>query len=214
MLQVQALQRSAASGKLIIITGAGTSLALAEPTDPAKNWKQLIGSGLQTAKVKQKITDIQFDRWNETLQSNDMDDLLATAEFVSAKLGGPGGILYSRWLADTFENMKVKLGSERDTFHKIAQRGVPICTLNYDTLLERAGRPDDRAALQHRSRAAGSLARDEAAHREAPRQLSLDHPLYHHGRGFSHLSARVRALRQHGAADHDGEHYGLARFLR
>ncbi len=138
MLQVQALQRSAASGKLIIITGAGTSLALAEPTDPAKNWKQLIGSGLQTAKVKQKITDIQFDRWNETLQSNDMDDLLATAEFVSAKLGGPGGILYSRWLADTFENMKVKLGSERDTFHKIAQRGVPICTLNYDTLLEQA----------------------------------------------------------------------------
>ena len=138
MSEVQALQQSAASGQLTIITGAGTSVALADPVDPAKNWKQLIGSGLQAAKVKGKISDSQLNRWTEALQSNDMDELLATAEFVSAKLGGPAGILYIRWLEDTFENMKVKAGLERDAFHKIAQRAIPISTLNYDTLLEQA----------------------------------------------------------------------------
>jgi hypothetical protein len=141
MSEVQALQESAASGKLIIITGAGTSVALADPADPAdpaKNWRQLIGSGLQAAKVKGKIFETQFNRWTEALQSNDMDELLATAEFVSAKLGGPEGILYARWLAETFENMKVKDGLEHDAFHKIAQRVIPISTLNYDTLLEQA----------------------------------------------------------------------------
>jgi hypothetical protein len=138
MSDVEALQQSATEGKLIIITGAGTSLALADPANPAKNWKQLIDSGLVAAKVKAKISEAQFDRWTEALQSNDMDELLATAEFVSAKLGGSEGILYARWLADTFENINARDGLERDAFYKIAQRAIPISTLNYDTLLEQA----------------------------------------------------------------------------
>jgi hypothetical protein len=138
MSEVHALQESAASGKLIIITGAGTSIALADPAEPAKNWKQLIASGLQAANLKGKISEAQFARWTDALQSNDMDELLATAEFISAKLGGPKGILYTRWLEETFENMKVKAGLERDAFHKIAQRAIPISTLNYDNLLEQA----------------------------------------------------------------------------
>jgi hypothetical protein len=138
MSEIQALQESASSGKLIIITGAGTSVGLADPADPAKNWKELIDSGLQAAKIKGRISEIQFSRWTEALQSNDIDELLATAEFVSAKLGGPKGILYTRWLSETFEGMKAKAGLERDAFHKIAQRAVPISTLNYDTLLEQA----------------------------------------------------------------------------
>jgi len=140
MSEVEALQESAASGHLIIVAGAGVSLALATPTHPAENWRQLVSSGLKAAKVKGTVTSEQFERWSGTLDSSDIDELLGAAEFVSAKLGGPDGILYSRWLDETFRDMKPKEGPVRASFSKIAKRGLPICTLNYDTLLEQVTR--------------------------------------------------------------------------
>jgi hypothetical protein len=136
MSGVQALQHSAMTGQLILVAGAGISVALAGPSCPAKNWKQLIGSGLRAAQVKAAISDAQSDRWNQTLESDDIDDLLAAAEFVSAKLGGSEGILYSRWLAETFREATAAPGPLRDSFTNIARLGVSICTTNYDTLLE------------------------------------------------------------------------------
>ena len=95
MTEIEALRKSASTGKLIVATGAGTSLALADPATPAKNWKDLIASGLATTNLKGTVSELQFDRWTDALLSDDIDDLLATAEFVSSKLGGPNGLLYN-----------------------------------------------------------------------------------------------------------------------
>ena len=136
MTVIQALQESIATGKLVVVTGAGTSLALADRSVPAKGWKELVASGLSLAQIKGKISEKQAGRWSETLNSDDIDELLGAAEFVSSKLGGPSGILYTRWFENTFKYMSVGACTIKESIKRVAKCNVPMCTLNYDTLLE------------------------------------------------------------------------------
>jgi len=72
------------------------------------------------------------------LESDDLDDLLGAAEFMGRKLDAPHGDLYARWLESLFKPVQTtnkKLESAIKTLHAA---NIPLCTLNYDTLLERA----------------------------------------------------------------------------
>lgn len=135
-MAIQELQASARAGKLIIVCGAGTSAGLASTARAAPSWPTLIQSGLEYGKGRSLISAVQVDRWSQACQSDDLDDLLGAAQFVCRKLGGRTSDLYARWLASEFEHLSPDGGPMVDAIYALASKDIPLCTLNYDTLLE------------------------------------------------------------------------------
>lgn len=135
--RLRRLLKSAVDGELVAVIGTGVSVALTGNTIPALSWKGLVRNGFAYGVAKGKITPTQAEAWKAQIDSTDLDDLLSAAEFVARKLDAPAGTLYARWLdhalsaAEPTNDVMVK-GIE-------ALRGarVPLCTLNYDSLLER-----------------------------------------------------------------------------
>ena len=125
---------SAQQGKLVVIVGAGVSVGLTNGVAPS--WTKLIENGFVYGKKKGRITAAQLTAWSSQLASSDIDDLLGAAEFIGRKLGGPTDQVYGRWLQE-------ELGSVRPTNERLisaikalVSHGIPLCTLNYDPLLE------------------------------------------------------------------------------
>ncbi|OWK28609.1 SIR2 family protein [Sphingomonas mucosissima] len=141
MENIEDIRASAKAGQLVIVTGAGTSLAIAHPTTPASDWPSLLRGSFQYAKALGRIDEKQHKRWADTIASGDLDELLGAAEFVGRKLDGRSGLLFARWLDSTFSRLKLA-GSHplRTCISDLVRCGVPISTLNYDTLLEKATR--------------------------------------------------------------------------
>jgi hypothetical protein len=136
---VQAISRlveSARSGELVAVVGTGVSLALTDGKNRALSWKGLILDGFGRARDLGRITKTQFDHWQSQRDSDDLDDLLAAAEFIGRKLEAPSGDLYARWLKDVFRDVTAtnqRVVSAVQTLHSV---NIPIATLNYDSLLE------------------------------------------------------------------------------
>lgn len=128
--------QSAKSGELVAVVGTGVSSALTMSRVPAVSWRGLIQSGYQFGQERGRITNAQARAWKAQLRSDDLDDLLGAAEFMSRKLDAPNGDLYARWLEDALssaQSCNVQLEKALKAMHT---SGIPICTLNYDTLLE------------------------------------------------------------------------------
>lgn len=135
------IQASIQAGQLVVVAGAGTSLSLASRRTPAYSWPKLLENAFTYAEKMGRIDDRQRQRWSETISSGDLDELLGAAEFVSRKLDGRNGLLYSRWLESLFSSQKFATSSRmKDALSLITKHGIPICTLNYDTLIERCTR--------------------------------------------------------------------------
>lgn len=126
--------RSAQQGKLVIVVGTGVSIGLTSGVIPS--WSQLIKNGFDYATKKGRITPAQLSSWGGQLASSDMDDLLSAAEYLGRKLGAPSDPIYARWLEDEFGSAEVKNEHLSTALRSIASLGIPICTLNYDPLLE------------------------------------------------------------------------------
>lgn len=125
---------SARRNELVIIVGAGVSVALTKGCIPS--WKGLIESGFRFGVTKGTISDAQRDYWQGQLTSVDIDDLLGAAHFMQRKLGGQDGELYARWLESIFKNTIITNDDMVTAVKAIHDAGIPICTLNYDQLLE------------------------------------------------------------------------------
>jgi hypothetical protein len=137
--EVKALEQvkaAAAEGKLVAIVGTGVSIALTDGKVSALSWKGLIEDGFLYGQTKGRITAAQSDIWKNQLNSGDLDDLLGAAEFMGRKLEAPNGDLYARWLKNTFEYVKPAKNEMVETVRALNAAGIPLCTLNYDTLLE------------------------------------------------------------------------------
>ncbi|AXO87756.1 histidine kinase [Pseudomonas parafulva] len=134
---IKKLQESVASGDLVVIIGTGVSIGLTNNKRPSLSWQGLIADGLQYASQKGKIRPSQSESWNKLLHSEDMDDMLGAAEFVGRKLSAPDGDLYFRWLESVFSDDKTDNPNLEEALRQIKLCGVPICTLNYDGLLEK-----------------------------------------------------------------------------
>lgn len=135
---LESIKESAASGKLLVIAGAGASMALASKRTPSVNWQGLINRALKFGKNKGVVDDQQMTLHTALLQSGDLDSLLVSASYVTKKLGGLSGILYSDWLSEEFAGQQCSSGLMKKAMRAIASRGVPIATLNYDKLIEKA----------------------------------------------------------------------------
>ena len=125
---------SARRGELVVVAGAGVSVALSDQALPS--WVDLISNGLSHCLKKGKLSESQYGIWCSHLQSDDMDELLGVAEFMTRKLDGPQGDLYVRWLQDSFRDAKATNQQMAAAIRAIRNANVPICTLNYDSLLE------------------------------------------------------------------------------
>lgn len=138
MNHVEEIADAAAAGKLVAVIGAGASIAVASRSTPARSWPDLLRSAFSFANEAGHIDDVQLVRWQGALNSGDMDDLLGAAEFSTRKLGGKKGLLYARWLEQEFSKQKIASNSNlKSSLQSLHRLGVPIATLNYDTLLEK-----------------------------------------------------------------------------
>lgn len=133
---VNAIKNSLERDELIIVVGTGCSISLTGGHVKELSWKGLISSGFDFAKAKGKLTEAQYNSWCSMLDSTDIDDTLSAAEYVGRKLGAPEGDLYGRWLNHSFENVRPDSEQMAEALRVITSLGVPICTLNYDSLLE------------------------------------------------------------------------------
>src|SRR5690349_19826322 len=131
------LRRSALDGKLVVVVGTGVSMALTNGKNPALSWKGLIESGFAYGVKKGRIASAQREAWKNQLESRDIDDLLSAAEFVGRRLDAPNGDLYSRWLENVFRNVSPDNNDMTNAIRALHSAGIPLCTLNYDPLLER-----------------------------------------------------------------------------
>jgi len=128
---------SAQRGELVVIVGTGVSMALTNGTIPSLSWKGLIENGFAYGVTKGKITAAQDEAWKAQLDSSDLDDLLSAAEFMGRKLEAPQGDLYARWLENVFKDVQPINKEMADAISALHATGIPLCTLNYDPLLER-----------------------------------------------------------------------------
>jgi tetratricopeptide (TPR) repeat protein len=131
------IKRSATDGKLVAVIGTGISLALTNGANLALSWKGLVDNGFEYGAMKGKISGAQKLSWQPQLVSEDIDDLLGAAEFMGRKLDAPNGDLYGRWLESVFKEVNPENNEMARAVRALQTAGVPICTLNYDPLLER-----------------------------------------------------------------------------
>jgi hypothetical protein len=134
---VAQLKTSASKGNLIAVIGTGVSMALTDGENPALSWRGLIQHGFTYGVTKAKITKRQNVFWRNQINSKDLDDLLAAAEFVGRKLEAPDGAVYARWLEQVFENVEPLDNEMANAVRALHSAAIPLCTLNYDHLLER-----------------------------------------------------------------------------
>jgi hypothetical protein len=130
------LQESISRRELVVVAGSGIGTSLSNGQLPS--WKSLVHSGLEQCEKKGRIDKRQRDNWSSHLESNDLDELLGAAEFMARKLEAPKGDLYIRWLQDRFRDAQATNIEMVSAIRAINDAGIPICTLNYDTLLEAA----------------------------------------------------------------------------
>lgn len=136
IVALNAVRDSIAKGELVVVVGTGCSISLTNNKCQSLSWTGLIESGFQFAKMKGKVTEEQIEIWGNMLRSSDIDDTLSAAEYVGRKLEAPEGELYARWLNESFQDVLPVNSDMSSAIKIIASLGIPICTLNYDSLLE------------------------------------------------------------------------------
>lgn len=134
--ELRRIKESAHKNELVIVIGTGVSMALTDAKIPALSWKGLIANGFNYGETKGLITSSQVESWRAQLESSDLDDLLSAAEFVTRKLSGPNGDMYARWLEKTFKAVGATNQEMIEALRAVHRADFPICTLNYDHLLE------------------------------------------------------------------------------
>jgi hypothetical protein len=130
------LSESTRRGELVAVTGSGVSVGLTNASNPALSWKGLILDGFAYGVRKGKISLVQETSWRAQIESTDIDELLGAAEFMGRKLEAPNGDLYARWLESVFKNIRPQNKAMQRAILALATAGIPLCTLNYDTLVE------------------------------------------------------------------------------
>lgn len=156
------LTESAQRGELVVVIGSGVSIALTNNNIPALSWQGLIADGLEEGLQRGNIDPVQKERWTACSRSSDLDELLGAAEFMGRKLGAPMGDLYARWLERVFANVMPLENQMAEAVRTLHQAGIPLSTLNYDTLLERVtGLPT--ITLTDQKKMTGWMRREEPA---------------------------------------------------
>jgi tetratricopeptide (TPR) repeat protein len=134
------LRQELTSGQVVVIVGAGVSVA-ATGGAPTASWTGLLADGVAycQALLGPSLPAGWADRRRAQLASGDTEELISAAEDITRRLGGPDGGEFARWLKGSIGTLRA---SSPQLPAALAELGVPLATTNYDGLLEAAtGRP-------------------------------------------------------------------------
>jgi hypothetical protein len=134
---ISRLQDSIRRGELVAVLGTGTSIGLTNGSLPGLSWHGLVKDGFSYGVSKGMISATQEQTWKGQLESGDVDDLLGAAEFMGRKLGAPKADVYAHWMRAVFKHAGPTNRDLARALHGLSEALIPICTLNYDTLLEK-----------------------------------------------------------------------------
>lgn len=141
------LKTQIAQRKVVVIVGAGVSIAATRGSEAA-SWTELLRSGVaRVGSVGSALPSRWQERQVEALDGGDMDESLGVAEQIARKLGAPRGGEYRRWLRESVGALRVQ---DREVIDALIGLGAPLCTTNYDGLLEEC---TGRRAVSWRDRA-------------------------------------------------------------
>lgn len=101
---------------------------------PEASWTGLIRNGLQRAVELRRCPADAADRQKKQIDSQDLDELIAVATFVTQKLGGPQDGEFRSWLRDSVGQLAPKYPA---IIKAILQTNCAILTTNYDSLIEK-----------------------------------------------------------------------------
>jgi len=130
----QDLRREVGRGRVVVVVGAGVSVA-ATRGEAIASWVGLLENGVSRCEqVFLTLPDDWGDGLRARIRSGEADDLLFVAEEVTRVLGGPQSGEYRRWLRETVGRLEPRDPASIEALHDL---GVPIVTTNYDSLIER-----------------------------------------------------------------------------
>lgn len=131
---VNALREAVAARRAIVVLGAGATAATTK-TPTASSWVKLLESGLDYVLQHRDGLPDGFEAMvRGQLAARDYTPALITAaDLISHELGAPSGADFRAWLRETVGSASV---DKPDLIDAVVALGVPIATVNYDTLVE------------------------------------------------------------------------------
>lgn len=130
-LRTHDLRQLIAKGQLIVVVGAGVSLA-ATGGAPTAGWKGLLRDGIQRCRNWSHADEGWCARQVKTLEDGDIDEWINVAQLITRRLGGNSHGEFRRWLRESVGSLRAV---DTSLLQAIAQLGCPIATTNYDDLL-------------------------------------------------------------------------------
>jgi hypothetical protein len=127
------LVKAFSADKVLLILGAGVTIS-ATAGDRVASWVGLIESGVE--RVEDLRSDLPEGWGNDVRQSLEAahaEDLIIAADKVTSELKSIPGGHFGKWLKDTIGGLKVR---DSSLLQSIVDLGAPICTTNYDTLVD------------------------------------------------------------------------------
>jgi tetratricopeptide (TPR) repeat protein len=151
-LLVEDLRGELARGQVIVLVGAGVSMAATGRASVA-SWPGLLEDGVARCEelALRPLPAGWGDRTRAQIASGDVEELLLAAEAVTGRLGGREHGEYRRWLKETVGALDA---SHQEVLEALRDLGGILATTNYDGLLEQVtGRPAVTWQDQARTRA-------------------------------------------------------------
>lgn len=122
----------------ILVVGTGLSLGLTNKIYPQLAWTGLIRAGFKYCVEIGKIPQEKADTWLAPLDNSPTTfEILNVANFLSGSLSDGDTFDYARWLEKEFSEIEIHNQALATTIKTLSDAGVKICTLNYDSLLEK-----------------------------------------------------------------------------
>jgi tetratricopeptide (TPR) repeat protein len=133
---VEDLRAQVAAGQVVVVVGAGVSVAATGRVAVA-SWQGLLEHGI--VRVEEVCAGRLPKGWAAMMRplvaSGDVSLLIGVAEQVTERLGGRSGGEFRRWLRESVGALRV---ADRRVLDALVGLGVPVATTNYDGLLQEA----------------------------------------------------------------------------
>lgn len=120
-------------GQVVVIAGAGVSMASVDPPDGGENvasWLGLLRNGVAEAR---DVDDAWRSLRRTQIETGKVSELVTAAELITEEMGGRKHGMYAAWLEDTVGSLTP---AKPDLIRALHGLGVPIATTNYDDLIE------------------------------------------------------------------------------